>query len=108
MKTITIDRSKHIREQPHTGHNRWHPNVEPIIDADPGEEVVLETRDASDGNVIYGSEEIVLTKAGHPLTGPVYINGAQPGDLLEIEYLDIIPQPWGYTRFVPGRGFLPD
>ncbi|MGE3983160.1 MAG: acetamidase/formamidase family protein, partial [Dehalococcoidia bacterium] len=42
------------------------------------------------------------------LTGPVYINGAQPGDLLEIEYLDIIPQPWGYTRFVPGRGFLPD
>lgn len=109
MKTITIDRSKKLSEEPHTGHNRWHPDIEPVVEADEGEEVVLETRDASDNNVHYGSE---IVSAGHhpvhPLTGPVYVKGAQPGDLLEIEYLDVIAQPWGYTRFGPIGGFLPD
>jgi formamidase len=42
------------------------------------------------------------------MTGPVYVKGAEPGDLLDIEYLDIIPQPWGYTRFGPFGGFLSD
>ncbi len=109
MKMISIDRTKHLWEEPSTGHNRWHPDVTPILEADPGEEVVLETRDASDGNVVYGSEEVTGGhKAVHPLTGPVFVKGAQPGDLLEIEYLEIVPQPWGYTRFGPTGGFLPD
>lgn len=108
MKMVTIDRSKHLWEEPATGHNRWHPDVPPILEVDPGEEVVLETRDASDGNVRYGSDEVTPTKAVHPLTGPVYVKGAQPGDLLEIEYLEIVPQPWGYTRFGPLGGYLPD
>ena len=47
-------------------------------------------------------------KVGHPLTGPVYVKGAEPGDLLEIEYLDIIAQPRGWTRNRPGAGFLRD
>jgi formamidase len=47
-------------------------------------------------------------KVAHPLTGPVYIKGARPGDLLEIEYLDILPQPCGWTRNRPGAGFLRD
>jgi formamidase len=47
-------------------------------------------------------------KVAHPLTGPVYIKGARPGDLLEIEYLDILPQPHGWTRNRPGAGFLRD
>ncbi len=109
MKSITIDRSKHLWEEPEKGHNRWHPNIEPVVEADEGEEVVLETRDASDNNVVYGSEEVL---AGHhpvhPLTGPVYVKGAEPGDLLEIEYLDIVPEAWGHTRFAPGVGYLSD
>ena len=44
----------------------------------------------------------------HPLTGPIFIKGARPGDLLEIEYLDIIPQSYGWTRILPGSGFLRD
>ena len=40
--------------------------------------------------------------------GPVYIKGARPGDLLEIEYLDILPQPCGWTRNRPGADFLRD
>jgi formamidase len=42
------------------------------------------------------------------LTGPVFINGAEPGDLLEVRILDIAPQSFGFTVIVPGFGFLRD
>ena len=112
MKSIQIDRSKRLRQEPYLGHNRWHPDIPPVIEVDPGEEVVLETRDASDGQIKPGMTVAGLegldTKVAHPLTGPVYVNGARPGDLLEIEYLDIAPQPHGWTRNRPGAGFLRD
>jgi formamidase len=112
MQSITIDRNKRLKEEPHTGHNRWHPDVPPLIEVEPGEEVVLETRDASDCQIKPGMTVADLTnldaKVAHPLTGPVYIKGARPGDLLEIEYLDILPQPHGWTRNRPGAGFLRD
>ena len=112
MQSITIDRNKRLKEEPHTGHNRWHPDIAPLIEVDPGEEVVLETRDASDCQIKPGMTVADLTnldaKVAHPLTGPVYIKGARPGDLLEIEYLDILPQPCGWTRNRPGAGFLRD
>jgi formamidase len=112
MKSIAIDRSKRLKQEPHTGHNRWHPDITPILEVDPNEEVVLETRDASDCQI---KPEMTVadlgrldTKVAHPLTGPVYIKGAKPGDLLEIEYLDVIPQSVGWTRNRPGAGFLRD
>jgi len=112
MQSITIDRHKRLKEEPHTGHNRWHPDIPPLIEVDPGEEVVLETRDASDCQIKPNMTVADLTnldpKVAHPLTGPVYIKGAKPGDLLEIEYLDILPQPCGWTRNRPGAGFLRD
>ena len=112
MKSVTITRSKRLREEPHTGHNRWHPDVPPILEAGPGEEVLLETRDASDGQVRPGMTVEDLAgmdaKVAHPLTGPVYVKGARPGDLLEVEYVEIVPQPHGWTRFRPGAGFLRD
>ncbi len=112
MQSITIDRNKRLKEEPQTGHNRWHPDIPPLIAVDPGEEVVLETRDASDCQIKPGMMVADLAnldaKVAHPLTGPVYIKGARPGDLLEIEYLDILPQPCGWTRNRPGAGFLRD
>ncbi len=112
MKSITIDRSKRLKEEPQTGHNRRHPDIPPILEVDPGEEVVLETRDASDCQIKPGMTVADLVsldaKVAHPLTGPVYIKGARPGDLLEIEYLDIVAQPNGWTRNRPGAGFLRD
>jgi len=112
MKSVEIDRSKRLKEEPTKGHNRWHPDIPPILEIDPGEELVLETRDASDGQIkpnmtvedLHGLD----TKVAHPLTGPIYVKGAAPGDLLEIEYLDIIPQANGWTRNRPGAGFLRD
>jgi formamidase len=106
MKSVTINRSLRLRDDPGTGHNRWHPDITPIVEAAPGEEVVLETRDASDGQTGPGVLEPVRGKAIHPLTGPVYVQGAEPGDLLEIEYLDIIPESYGWTRVRPDAGFL--
>jgi formamidase len=112
MKQITIDRGKRLYQEPHTGHNRWHPDIEPVLEAAPGEEVLFETRDAADGQIKPGMGVADLagmdSKVAHPLTGPVFITGAKPGDLLEIEYLDIVPQDYGWTRVRPGAGFLRD
>src|SRR5207244_11817392 len=92
-KSVEIARSKTPSEQPHTGHNRWHPDIPAIVEADPGEEVVLQTRDALDGQFHSKTVEADFAKlnAGpiHPLTGPVLIKGAKPGDLLEIEFIEI-------------------
>jgi formamidase len=111
-KGISIDRTKRLREEPHKGHNRWHPDIAPVIEVAPGEEVTLETRDAMDLQI--GPRTTVTDLAqmertvAHPLTGPVYVKGAKPGDLLEIEHVDILPEHYGWTRFSPGFGFLPD
>ena len=112
MKSVEIDRSKRLKDDLGKGHNRWHPDITPIIEVDLDEEVSLETRDASDGqmnpSVTVGDFDGFAGKVGHPLTGPVYIKGAEPGDLLEIEYVDIIPESYGWTRNRPGAGFLRD
>jgi formamidase len=109
---IRIDRTKTLLEEPDTGHNRWHPDIPPVVHCAPGDEVVLDTRDAFDGQM--GPQATLETVAApnldvvHPLTGPVYINGAQPGDLLEVEILEVVPDTYGYTVQVPGFGFLRD
>jgi formamidase len=112
MKSIEIDRSKRLSDEPTTGHNRFHPNIAPILEADEGEEVVLETRDSADGQLGPATTEADLarmdTGAVHPLTGPILVKGAQPGDLLEVEFLDIIPQPHAFSAIIPGLGFLRD
>ena len=109
---IRIDRSKTLLEEPATGHNRWHPDIPPVVRCEPGDEVVLETRDALDGQIRPGAtaDDVAATNLDvvHPLTGPVYVEGAEPGDLLEVEILDVAPEPYGFTVQVPGFGFLRD
>src|SRR5258706_5291936 len=111
-KAVASVRCKRVRNEPHKGHNRWHPDIAPVIEVDELEELALETRDANDGQIRAHTtardlERLERTIA-HPLTGPVYVKGAKPGDLLEIEYLDILPERYGWTRFAPGGGFLPE
>jgi formamidase len=109
---VRVDRSKTLVEEPATGHNRWHPDIAPIVRCEPGDEVVLETRDAFDGQM--GPQATLETVSApnldvvHPLTGPVYVEGAQPGDLLEVEIVEVVPDSYGYTVQVPGFGFLRD
>ena len=84
MQSITIDRSKPLREESNTGHNRWHPDISAVLEVDEGEDVLLETRDAFDGQMRPGVTEADFAgmDAGviHPLTGPVAVKGAAPGD----------------------------
>src|SRR5499433_457316 len=109
---VRIDRSRPLTVQTETGHNRWHPDIPPVLECDPGHEVILETRDALDGQL---TPESTVAQVGqvdlgvvHPLTGPVFVTGAEPGDLLEVEILEVAPEPFGFTCQIPGFGFLAD
>ena len=112
MKSIEIDRSKQLRDEPETGHNRWHPDITPLLEVEEGEEVVLETRDALDGQFKDSTtpEDFANIEVGliHPLTGPVFVKGAEPGDLLETEFVEIRPVKFAWTAIIPGFGFLRD
>jgi formamidase len=110
LKAIRIDPGAALAAEPGSGHNRWHPDIPPALTVEPGEEFLLETRDALDGQIGPGSgpEDVAGLDIGrvHPLTGPVYVPGAEPGDLLEVEILAVTPAGFGYTVQSPGFGFL--
>ncbi len=112
MREIRIDRNKPLAAEPRTGHNRFHPGIAPLCEVRPGEEILLETRDAFDGQLRPGSNDadVARMEGGrvHPLTGPIWISGAEPGDGLEVELLDIVPQPHGFSCILPGFGLLRD
>jgi formamidase len=112
MHAIRIDRTKPAAAEPHLGHNRYHPDIAPVAEVGEGEEIALETRDALDGQIKPGmaAAELASIEAGvvHPLTGPVFVKGAEPGDILEIEFTDIIAQPVAFSCIMPGLGFLRD
>ncbi len=112
MKSIELDYSKRCAGEPTKGHNRWHPDIPPAVEADQGEEVVLQTRNALDGELTPNTKNEDLRNVDlnlvHPLTGPVYVRGAEPGDLLEVTVLNIEPARWGFTTVIPGFGFLRD
>jgi formamidase len=112
MHAVRIDRNKPLASEPHSGHNRYHPDIPPILEVAEGEEIVLETRDGVDGQIGPDSTvaDLAQLDAGriHPLTGPVFVKGAKPGDMIEVEFIDILPQPTAFSAIVPGLGFLRD
>jgi formamidase len=73
---------------------------------------VLETRDALDSDLTFAStaQDVAAVNLNlvHPLTGPVYFEGAKRGDALAVTIVDIAPDDFGYTTIVPGFGFLRD
>ncbi len=103
-----------IDEPLHTCHNRWHPAIRPVATAVPGDTVVFETRDAFDNPFNRSSTPATVAAANlnliHPLTGPLYVQGAKRGDVLAVTMLDVRsgPDHFGYTVAVPGFGFLRD
>ena len=109
---IRIDRTKPLAAEPRTGHNRYHPDIASVLEVAEGDEVILETRDSVDGQIAPGSSSADLANLDpgriHPLTGPVFVKGAEEGDMLEVEFLDIVPQPIAFSSIVPGLGFLRD
>jgi formamidase len=112
MHAIRIDRGKRLCDEPNCGHNRYHPDIPPVVEIDQDEEIALETRDALDGQIkpstTVADFATLDTGVVHALTGPVFVKGAMPGDILEIEFTDIIPQPTAFSAIMPGLGFLRD
>ena len=107
MHATRIDRKKRLAAEPRGGHNRYHPDIAPVLEVAEGEEVVLERRDSVDGQVgpDMSAADLAHLDTGlvHPLTGPVFLKGAEPGDMLEVEFLDTD----GIQRHHSGHGLPP-
>ena len=92
--------------------NRYHPAIPPVARANPGDHIVFNTRDALDSDLTLDSvpADVLAIDLNlvHPMTGPVYIEGAERGDVLAITLVDIEPDEYRYTVIVPGFGFLRD
>lgn len=94
-------------------HKEWNNALPPRLTIDPGDTVVFDTRDAADRYYSRASTHDDVVRrgpfSGHPLTGPVRVRGARPGDTLVVEVLDVRPAlDWGWTAIRPGRGLLPE
>ena len=116
MQHFKIQPGKPLAEQAELGHNRWHPDIPFLSKVKPGEEIIIESLDFLDAQIrdddkIDDVRDVDLTRA-HPLTGPFYIEGAEPGDLLVVDLLDIKPvTPIGFSGVFAksnGGGFLAD
>lgn len=94
-------------------HYEWDNALPPRLEIDPGDTVVFVTRDAADGYFRPGSTRADAQARppfrGHPLTGPVRVRGARPGDTLVVDILEVKPRfDFGFTATRPGAGLLPD
>jgi acetamidase/formamidase len=93
-------------------HFTWDTGHEPVIAIADGDTVVIETRDVSDDQITPDSDVSAIAGLDwarvYPLAGPIHVEGAQPGDTLAIEILDLQTRGWGWTAILPGLGLLPE
>jgi formamidase len=119
-----LDSMKKFSEQRIVGHNRWHPDIPALVQVKPGDSFRVHCREWFDGAIHNDdSADDILNAplAGvHVLSGPISVAGAEPGDLLIVDILDVGPIPqedsgplagqgWGYTGVFAtrnGGGFL--
>jgi acetamidase/formamidase len=93
-------------------HNRWNRDLPPVASVRPGEAIQLLCRDALDigeaARTLTPEGSLTLDLGGvHPLTGPVEVQGAEPGDILEVEILDVSPLvDFGYVVIGPALGLF--
>jgi acetamidase/formamidase len=92
-------------------HHCWDRSIPPRLEIESGDTVVFECRDAADGFYSWDSVAADVLRRefrGHPLTGPVSVKGARPGDVLQVEVLELRPGDLGWTSIREGRGLLAD
>ncbi len=91
-------------------HCRWNAALPPALTVRSGDTVHFRCRDSSDGQLTPRStvEDFVRIDRGriHALTGPVFVEGARPGDALQIDVLDVQHGGWGWSSIVEGMGLL--
>lgn len=113
-----IDLTKPMHEQEVPGHNRWHPDIPAVVSVNPGDIFRIECKDWTDGQIGNNDDPSdirdVELQVVHVLSGPIHVNGAEPGDILVVDLLDIGALPgdeWGFTGIFDrnnGGGFLTD
>ncbi|MBS1879393.1 MAG: acetamidase/formamidase family protein [Actinobacteria bacterium] len=115
---IGVDLSKPADEQALPPHNRWHPDIPAVASVDCGESFRVECLDWTDGQIgdNDGAEDVrdLDLNRVHVLSGPIHVNGAEPGDLLVVDILQVgalRESEWGFTGIFArdnGGGFLDD
>ncbi|MCB1352333.1 MAG: acetamidase/formamidase family protein [Rhodobacteraceae bacterium] len=108
MCTATPSYTIHARDH----HFGWSNRLEPVRTVAPGDRVEFRCRDASDGQITPVSTAADLARNDpdrvNPVTGPIRIDGAEPGDILKIEIDGFTPSGFGWTANIPGFGLLAD
>ncbi len=93
-------------------HSRWSRTIPPVLRVPPGAVIEIETKEATDGQLTPDSTAAAITKLDfdpiHPLTGPIWVETAQPGDVLAVTFHEIEILGWGWAGIAPGFGFLQD
>jgi formamidase len=109
-RVVRVDPGRPLAEQPGVGHNRWHPWLEPVLRVAAEETFTLETLDSSDAFLsatsVPADALAFPVDRVHPLTGPVHVEGAEPGMLLEVEIVDVEPRGPAISSLVPDEGLL--
>jgi acetamidase/formamidase len=93
-------------------HYLWDEGNEPTLRIASGDTADVRTREVSDGQITPDSTVDVLGGLDmdrlYPLVGPIYVEGAEPGDTLALEMVSIETQGWGWVAILPGLGLLDD
>jgi len=93
-------------------HYGWSRDHAPVLSVSSGAEVSVETMDASGGQLRPGSDEHSVAEIDfgliNPVCGPVFVEGARPGDVLQVDILAVEPGSYGWTALIPGFGLLAD
>jgi len=91
-------------------HYKWDRTNAPAVEIEPGDVVHFDTEEVTSGQLKKGDPAEKLTQLDfnrlYPLGGPVYVKGAKPGDVLEVDILSLQPGAWGWTGLIPGLGLL--
>ena len=93
-------------------HSVWDRSIPPRLHIQSGDQVAFECVDASGGQVRPGmtvEQYLAIDRTRiHALTGPIWVEGAEPGDVLEIDVLSTRHADWGWSSVIEGLGFLKD
>jgi formamidase len=107
---IAFDRHTPLAQTPNVGHNRWHPEIPPVLRVASGDTVVMDVRDGIDGQIRPGSTvEALLSldpRRNLPMTGPIYVEDAEPGDLLSVELLEFEHDRYAWSGTFPDYATL--
>ena len=113
LATMVVMVSHHLnRTEQSNIHYRWDNSLAPALTVRSGDDVVIETRSGEDDQLRPGDTAEALSRVDfknrlHALSGPIAIEGAQPGDALAVQVLELRTGSFGFTMQRPGVGLLP-